>query len=73
MKRIKKALLLFATLFATLNSHLQKILASPEMRARFAPMAMDVQGSAAEEVSRRTLTERAKWAKVVDKYRIALD
>jgi tripartite-type tricarboxylate transporter receptor subunit TctC len=62
-----------APVLSTLNAHLQKVLASPEMKARFAPMAMDVQGSAAEEVSRRTMAERAKWSKVVDKYRIALD
>ena len=62
-----------APVLSTLNGHLQKVLAAPEMKARFAPMAMEVQGSAAEEVSRRTMAERAKWAKVVDKYRISLD
>jgi len=62
-----------APVLATLNSHLQKVLAAPEMKARFAPMAMEVQGSPAEEVVRRTMTERAKWAKVVEKHRIALD
>jgi tripartite-type tricarboxylate transporter receptor subunit TctC len=62
-----------APVLSTLNGHLQKVLAAPEMKARFAPMAMEVQGSTAEEVSRRTMAERAKWAKVVDKYRISLD
>jgi tripartite-type tricarboxylate transporter receptor subunit TctC len=58
---------------AALNANVRKVLADPAVRQRFAALAMDLNASAPEEVTRRTATERAKWAVVVQKHHISAD
>lgn len=58
---------------AALNANVRKVLADPALKQRFAALAMDVNASAPDEVTRRTSAERAKWAAVVLKHRISAD
>jgi tripartite-type tricarboxylate transporter receptor subunit TctC len=58
---------------STLNANVRKVLADPALKQRFAELAMDVNASAPDEVTRRTVAERAKWAVVVQKHRISAD
>lgn len=62
-----------AAAIATLNAALQKALAAPELRARFAAFEYEVAGGTPEELGRLVAAEVAKWRKLIQDRNLKFD
>jgi tripartite-type tricarboxylate transporter receptor subunit TctC len=54
-----------ATIVAKVHSEAIKVLAQPEMRAKFAQLGLDVVGNSPEELGKVVKEDLGKWAKVI--------
>lgn len=62
-----------AAAIATLNGALQKALAAPELRARFATFEYEVAGGPPEDLGRLVASEIAKWRKLIQERNLKFD